>query len=64
MLIDALKWIGSAIVAVLAPFLVIIVGALMVGAGIYQGWQWLTYAGIFLAVLGLAWISYHWLGAD
>ena len=51
-----LKFIGGIIVAILAPFVLIIVGALIIGAGIYTELEWVSQGGMVLVALGVVWI--------
>jgi hypothetical protein len=53
---EILKWVGSVIVAVLAPFVLIVLGALVVGLGIYTDLEWVMNGGVVLAALGVVWI--------
>lgn len=49
---EVLKWIGGIIVAVLAPFVLVVLGALVVGCGIYDEFEWVMNGGMVLAALG------------
>lgn len=56
-----LKWTASLILAILAPIIIIVIGALLVGYGIYKDWQWMTNGGVFLAAFGFIWIMKEWV---
>jgi hypothetical protein len=53
---EILKFIGGVIVAILAPFVLIVLGALIVGLGIYAELEWVMTGGMVLAALGVVWI--------
>jgi hypothetical protein len=53
---EILKFIGGVIVAILAPFVLIVLGALIVGLGIYTELEWVMTGGFVLAALGVVWI--------
>jgi hypothetical protein len=53
---EILKFIGGVIIAVLAPFVLIVLGALVVGFGIYTDLEWVMNGGMVLAALGVVWI--------
>jgi hypothetical protein len=53
---EILKWVGGVIVAILAPFVLIVLGALVVGLGIYTELEWVINGGAVLAALGVVWI--------
>ena len=59
-LVKVFKWIASILVAILAPLLLIVIGALMVGYGGYKDLQWVMNGGMFLAALGIIWIVKGW----
>jgi hypothetical protein len=59
---EILKWFGGLIVALLAPFVLIVLGALVVGLGIYAEMEWVINGGVVLAALGVVWIMKGWYG--
>ncbi len=58
--VKVLKWIGGLILAILAPVILIVIGAMMFGYGVYKEWEWMRYGGMFLIVLGIVWITKYW----
>lgn len=62
--LEILRAIAGAFLSVIAAVLVVIIGGLMVGFGIYKEWQWLTNSGVFVAVLGCLFVTRFWFGDD
>ncbi len=60
-LIDLVKGVSAALFSVVAGVLVIVIGALLVGYGIFKDWQWMINGGVFLAVLGLLFLFRYWI---
>jgi ABC-type glycerol-3-phosphate transport system permease component len=58
---NILKWVASLVLAIVAPIIIIVIGAMMVGYGIYRYWQWLRNAGVVLAAFGFIWIMKEWV---
>ena len=60
--IAILKSIAGFLFALIAPFLLVVVGVLIFAFGVHKEWQWVANGGIVLAVLGILWIvRYLWL---
>ncbi len=53
---EILKFLAGLVVALLAPFVLIIIGALIIGFGIYTELEWVVNGGMVLAALGVVWI--------
>ena len=60
LLFNLFKTVSTFLFALLAPLILVIVGALGVGYGEYKEWQWMTTGGVFLAALGLMFIFRYW----
>lgn len=63
-LLGFLRSLVMFILAALAPFIVIVLGGVVVGAGIYMQFEWLMYGGAFLCVLGIVWVGRFWFDMD
>ena len=55
-----LKSILSFILGLIAPIILTLVGAFIVGFGIHMEWEWVTNAGLIVALIGVIWTVRMW----
>ena len=64
---DLFAALGSALLAMLAPLVPILLGAGLAAWGLTSGWPWLIWTGLIVAAAGVVWGLVVWLahgGAD
>ena len=53
---EILRLIGGIVIAVLGPFILIVLGALVAGFGIYTELEWVLYGGMVIVAVAVVWI--------
>lgn len=50
---EALRWIGSLVVSIVGPFVLLLVGVVVAVLGGVKGWDWMVTGGVVIAAVGV-----------
>ena len=63
-ILKATRWIAGVIFLIVAPLILIVIGALIAGFGISKEWSWVTNGGAIICALGIFWTFRMWWSED
>ncbi len=64
LIVGIFKAIAEALLSVVAAVMLVVLGAVIAGYGLYKDWGWLTNGGVIVAALGLAFLFKWWQSDD